>query len=73
MRRMLALFDERMIMPTYGGYYYGFSDANPRLWERCKKTASAQMIAEGWKTYAGTFDMVMQKRARRLWNMEHAK
>ena len=55
-------------MPTYGGYYYGFWEANPKLWEKCKKSATAQMVAEGWKTYAGKFDRVMKKRAMKLWN-----
>lgn len=55
-------------MLTYGTYYYGFWEENPKLWAKCKQAAAAQMIAEGWKTYAGKFDMVMKKRAMRLWN-----
>lgn len=47
-----------------GSYY--FWEANPRLWEECKKNITAQMVADGWKTYAKKFDDVMKKRARRL-------
>lgn len=55
-------------MLTYGCYYYGDWEANPQLWEKCKKTATAQMVSEGWKTYANKFDRVMKKRAMKLWN-----
>lgn len=55
-------------MPTYASYYYGLWEKDPKLWERCKKSATAQMVAEGWKTYARKFDRVMQKRAMELWH-----
>lgn len=54
-------------MISTGGYWYGFWEKNPKLWERCKKIVTAQMVAEGWKTYANKFDRVMQKRAKKLW------
>ncbi len=54
-------------MPTHGGYYYGFWEADPRRWERCRKEAAAQMVAEGWHQRAGKFDEVLRRRARKLW------
>ena len=53
-------------MPTAGGFWYGFWEKNPRLWDSCKKRITAQMVAEGWKTYANKFDRVMTKRAMKL-------
>ena len=55
-------------MPTCGGYYYGFWQANPRRWDRCCRDAAAQMIAEGWNKYARKFSEVHRKRALKLWN-----
>ena len=57
-------------MPSSGRYYYGFWEENPKLWTKCKTEATAQMIAEGWKTYANKFDRVMEKRAMKLWDRE---
>jgi len=54
-------------MPTHGGYYYGFWEADPRRWERCRATAAAQMIADGWNKYARKFGAVQTKRALKLW------
>ena len=56
-------------MPSSGGYWYGFWEENPRLWEKCRKDAAAQMIASGWKSYAGKFDQVMRKKAFSLWRV----
>lgn len=54
-------------MPTNGGYYYGFWEADPRRWERCRREAAAQMVAQGWNPKAGKFDEVMRRRAMKLW------
>lgn len=54
-------------MPTSGGYYYGFWEADPRRWERCRRETAAQMVAEGWNPRAGKFDEVLRRRARKLW------
>ena len=54
-------------MPTCGGYWYGFWEADPRRWERCRKEAAAQMVADGWHPRAGKFDEVLRRRARKLW------
>lgn len=53
-------------MPGCGGYEYGFWESNPRLWDKCKREVSNQMIAEGWPPKARKFDSVMRKRARKL-------
>lgn len=50
-----------------GGYYYHFSDSDPRRWNRCRIEAIKQMVAKGWKTYANKFDRVMNKLAFKLW------
>jgi hypothetical protein len=54
-------------MPTSGGYHYGFWEADPRRWERCRQQAAAQMVAEGWNPHAGKFSQVQMRRARKLW------
>ena len=54
-------------MPSSGRYYYGFWETDPKKWERCRKTAAAQMIAEGWNPHAGKFNQVQMKRAQRLY------
>ena len=54
-------------MGSDGSYWYGFWEEDPRLWEKCRKEASAKMVCEGWKTYANKFNRVMVKRAFKLW------
>jgi hypothetical protein len=54
-------------MPYTGGYYYGFWEANPRRWERCRCEAAAAMVAQGWNPKARKFDEVMRRRALQLW------
>lgn len=54
-------------MPTSGGYYYGFWEADPPRWLRCRKEAAAAMVAQGWNPKAGKFEEVMRRRAMRLW------
>lgn len=54
-------------MPTNAGYYYGFSDVDPRRWERCRKQAAAHMLAQGWSPKAGKFPEVQRRRALRIW------
>ena len=56
-----------MLMPPT--YYYGFWEANPRLWARCQRLATEQMLKSGWKRYAGKFEMVMQKKALKFWRV----
>ncbi len=53
-------------MPSCGGG--SFWEVDPRRWERCKKEAGNNMIAEGWNRHARKFDEVRRKRAMRLWN-----
>ncbi len=62
---MLALRES--LMPTNAGCYYGFWEVDPRRWERCRREAAAQMVAQGWNPKAGKFDEVMRRRALRLW------
>jgi hypothetical protein len=54
-------------VPTYGGHYYGFWETDPRRWERCRRTAAAQMVATGWNPKARKFEEVQQRRAFKLW------
>lgn len=54
-------------MPCNGGYYYGFWEADPRRWERCRRDAAMQMLSEGWDAHARKFDAVRDKRAKKLW------
>ena len=54
-------------MPTGGGYWYGHGDADPRRWERCRREAAAQMVAQGWNPKAGKFGEVQMRRALKLW------
>jgi len=54
-------------MGSDGGYYYGFWQADPKLWARCRKLATDQMVSQGWKTYTNKFNQVMRKRALKLW------
>ena len=53
-------------MPSCGGCYYGFWESNPKLWDKCKREVTNQMVSEGWHPKAGKFDSVMRKRAKRL-------
>lgn len=57
-------------MPTSGGGWYGFWEANPRKWERCISAAGAAMIADGWHPQARKFSEVRRKRAYKLWMAE---
>lgn len=57
-------------MPSFGGYWYGFWEADPRKWERCRKQATATMIAAGWKPYARKFSAVMHRKALKLWRLK---
>ncbi len=50
-----------------GSYHYGFWEADPKKWERCKRQAFSEMIASGWKPYARKFEDVMKKKALKLW------
>lgn len=43
-------------MPSAGGNYYGFWEADPRRWGRCLKQAGASMVGEGWHPKARKFD-----------------
>lgn len=54
-------------MPTTGGYYYGFWEADPRRWERCRQQARAELIAEGFDRLSKKLDDAVRKRAMRLW------
>lgn len=52
-------------MPSLGSS--SFWEVDPRRWERCRRRATADMVASGWKTYARKFDEVMNHKARKLW------
>lgn len=55
-------------MPTTGGYYYGFWEADPRRWERCRQQARADLIAGGFDRLSQKLDGAVEKRALRLWH-----
>lgn len=51
-------------MPTtFGG---SISERDPRRWERCRRQAAAEMVAEGWPAKARKFPEVQHRRAVRL-------
>lgn len=54
-------------MPTTATFWYGFWEADPRRWERCRRDAAATMLAEGWNKHAKKFDEVVRRRAMKLW------
>lgn len=38
-----------------------------KRWLECRRKAAAAMIAEGWNKHARKFDMVLNKRAAKLY------
>ena len=54
-------------MPTGASYQFGFWEADPRRWERCKILAAQQMIESGWSKFAGKFREVQMRKARKIW------
>lgn len=58
-------------MPTTG--FPKFWESDPRRWDRCRREAAAQMVAQGWNPKAGKFNEVQMRKATQLWRATTCK